>query len=109
MRTPHGSVVRVRVRVRRIAERHNSAGQKVGKLEVLEEGKKAVDNRCSGQSGCLFRSPCCGNSSVLKLFLGGQGLSLRLCVHPCEWSDDLAIYAVWAVFLPTCGARQKVW
>ena len=34
------------------------------------------------RSGCLFRSPCCGNSSVLKLFLGGKSLSLRLCVHP---------------------------
>ena len=33
------------------------------------------------RSGCLFRSPCCGNSSVLKLFLGVKGLSLRLCVH----------------------------
>ena len=38
--------VRVRVRVRRNAEPHNSAGQKVGKLEVLEESKKVVDNGC---------------------------------------------------------------
>ena len=74
--------VRVRVRVRRNEECHNSAGQKVGKLEVLWESEKAVDNRCSGRSGCLVRSPCCGNSTVLKLFLGGKGLSLRLCVHP---------------------------
>ena len=47
------------------------------------EDEKQVDNGCfGGRSGCLFRSPCCGNSSVLKLFLGGKGLSLRLCVHP---------------------------
>ena len=87
-----------------------SAGQKVGKLEVLKENEKAVDNGCFGRwSGCLFRSPCCGNSSVLKLFLGGKGLSLRLCGHPRGWSDDLAIYAVSAVFSPACGARKKVW
>ena len=85
-------------------------GQKVGKLEVLEESEKAVDNGCFGRrSGCLFRSPCCGNSLVLKLFPGGKGLSLRLCVHPRGWSDDLAIYAGSAVFSPTCGARKKVW
>ena len=46
------------------------------------ESEQAVDNRCSGRSGCLFRSPCCRNSSVLKLFLGGMGLSHRLRVHP---------------------------
>ena len=79
MRTPQGSVVRVSETRRHL----NSAGQKVGKLEVLEESEKAVDNGCfGGQSGCSFRSPCCGNSSVLKLFLGGKGISLRLCVHP---------------------------
>ena len=60
-----------------------SAGQRVGKLEVLVESEKAVDNGCfGGRSGCLFRSPCCGNSSVLKLFLGGKGISLLLCVAP---------------------------
>ena len=98
------------VRVRRNAERHNSAGQTVGKLEVLEESEKAVDNGCFGRrSGCLFCSPCCGNSSVLKVFLGGKGLSLRLCVHPRVVVSDLAIYAVSAVFSPACGARKKVW
>ena len=75
-------LVWVRVRVTRIAERHNSTGQKVWKLEVMEEIEKAVDNGCKVRSGCLFRSLCCGNSSVLKLFLGGKGLSLLLCVHP---------------------------
>ena len=34
------------------------------------------------RSGCLFCSPCCGNSSVLKLLLGGKGISLLLCVAP---------------------------
>ena len=61
-----------------------SAGQRVGKLEVQKESEKAVDNRCLRRSGCLFRSPCCGNSSVLKLFLGGKGLSLHfVCAPPC--------------------------
>ena len=67
-------MVRVRVRVRRNAKALQSAGLKIGKHEVLEESEKAVDNRYSGRSGCLFRSPCCGNSSVLKLFLGGKGI-----------------------------------
>ena len=69
------------------------------------ESEKAVDNGCFGRrSGCLFRSPCCGNSSVLKLFLGGKGFRLRLSMHPRGWSDDVAIYAVSAVFSPACGA-----
>ena len=59
------------------------------------------------RSGCLFRSPCCGNSSVLKLFLGRKGLSLRLCVHPRVVVGDLAIYAASGVFSPACGARKK--
>ena len=46
------------------------------------ESEKAVDNGCfGGRSGCFFLSPCCGNSSVLKLFLGGKVFSLRLYVH----------------------------
>ena len=73
----------IRVRVRRNAKALQSAGQKVGKLEVPEESEKAVDNGCFGKrSGCLFRSLCCGKSSVLKLFLGGKGISLLLCVAP---------------------------
>ena len=40
VRTPQGSVVRVRVMVRRNAEPHKSAGQKVAKLEVLGRAKK---------------------------------------------------------------------
>ena len=42
------------------------------------------------RSSCLFRAPCCGNSSVLKLFLGEEGLSLRLCVHPCVVVERLS-------------------
>ena len=71
------------VRVRQNAKALQSAGQKVGKLKVLEVSEKAVDNGCFGRrSGGLFRSPCCGNSSVLKLFLGGTGISPLLCVAP---------------------------
>ena len=42
--TPPTVAYLVRVRVRPNAERHFSAGQKVGKLEVLLEIEKAVDN-----------------------------------------------------------------
>ena len=34
------------------------------------------------RSGCLFRSPCCGNASVLKLFLGGEGFQSSLVCAP---------------------------
>ena len=48
-----------------------------------------------------------GTHQYLTFFLGGKGLSLRLCVHPRGWSDDLAIFAGSAVFSPACGARKK--
>ena len=50
-----------------------------------------------------------GTHQYLSFFSGGRVFSLLLCVHPRGWSDDLAIYAVSAVFLPACGTRKKLW
>ena len=51
-----------------------------------------------------------GTHQYFKLFLGGKGfLSSLVRSTPVWWSDDLAIYAVSAVFSPACGARKKVW
>ena len=87
----------------------NTAGRKVGELEVLEESEKAVDNRCLGRSGCLFRSPCCATSPVLKLFLGGKGLSLRLCVHPRVVVRRLGdLRCVGSLFACVWGEKQGV-
>ena len=77
--TPHDYVVRVKVR--RNAERHYLRGTRSGNLMIYGE-RKSSRQWMQMRSGCLFCSPCCGNSSVLKLFLGGRGVSLRLCVHP---------------------------
>ena len=49
-----------------------SAGQKVGKLEVLEENEKAVDNGCRRSPVACFVLRVEGNHQYLSFFLGGR-------------------------------------
>ena len=61
------------------------------------------------RSGCLFRSPCCGNLSVLKLFLEGKGLSLCLCVHPRVVVRQLSVLrCVGSFFANVWGEKKAV-
>ena len=50
-----------------------------------------------------------GTDQYLSFFSGGRVLVFACVCTPVWWSDDLAIYAVSAVFSPACGARKKVW
>ena len=63
-------------------EHHNSAGQKVGKLEVLEEREKAVDNGCKCGPVACFVLRVVGTHQYLSFFSGGRVLVFALCVHP---------------------------
>ena len=84
-------------------------GRKSVNRRVLNRMRKSVDNEWSdGRLGCLFSSPCYGNSSVLMLLRGG--LISSAIIPPCGWwSDDLGVYPVSAVSTPMCGREKKVW
>ena len=71
------------------------------------ESEKAVDNGCKARSGCLFCSPCCGNSSVLKLFLRERGLSLPLCVHPRVVVRRLSVFRCVGSFFACVWGEKK--
>ena len=51
-----------------------SAGQKVGKLEVLMESEKAVDNGCKCGPVACFVLRVVGTHHYLSFFSGGRGL-----------------------------------
>ena len=78
MRTPQGSMVRVR----RNAECHNSVGQKVGKLEVLEESEKVVDNGCRCGPVACFVLSVVGTHQYLSFFSGGRVLVFSCVCTP---------------------------
>ena len=50
-----------------------------------------------------------GTHQYLSFFSGGRVLVFACVCTRVWWSDDLAIYAVSAVYSPECGARKKVW
>ena len=62
------------VRVRRNAKALQSVGQKVGKLEVLVESKKAVYNGCRCGPVACFVLRVMGTHQYLSFFSGGRGL-----------------------------------
>ena len=59
-----------------------SAGQKVGKLEVLMESEKAVDNGCKCGPVACFVLRVVGTHQYLSFFSGGRGLVFSCAWHP---------------------------
>ena len=67
-----------------------SAGQKVGKLEILVEDEKAVDNGCKSGPVACFVLRVVGTHQYLSFFSGGRFLVFACVCTPVWWSDDLA-------------------
>ena len=99
--------VRVRVRVRQNAEHHYPRGRRSGNLRFFEESEKAVDNECKCGPVAGFVLRVVGTHQYVSFFLGGRVLVFSCVCTPVWWLDDLAFYAVPAVFSPTYGARKK--
>ena len=59
------------------------------------------------RSGCLFRSPCCRNSSVLKHFLGRKGFGFLLCVHPHVVVSGLSVLRCVGSFFACVRGEKK--
>ena len=50
-----------------------------------------------------------GTNQYLSFFSGARVLVFACVCTPVWWSDELAFFAVLAVFSPACGVRKKVW
>ena len=51
-----------------------------------------------------------GTHQYLSFFSGGRVLVFACVCTPVWWSDDLAIFAVWAVFFACVWCKKKkVW
>ena len=76
---------------------------------MVSEVRKGVYNECcGGRLGCLFRSPCSGNSSVLIYLERGEALGL-LCYSSRGVGGQPArgFPSESAVFRPMCVAEKR--
>src|SRR5205085_4871401 len=79
--------------------------------KMVTEVRKGVYNECcGGRLGCLFRSPCSGNSSVLIYLERGEALGL-LCYSSRGVGGQPArgFPSESAVFRPMCVAEKRYW
>ena len=76
-------------------------GRRSGNLRFFEESEKAVDNGCRCGPFACFVLRVVGTHQYLSFFSGGRVLVFACVRTPVWWSDDLAIFAVSAVFSPT--------
>ena len=77
-------------------------------LRFWTERRKRSRQWMQMRSSCLFRSPYCENSSVLKLFLWVKGISLLLCIAPpwvVRWLSDLR--CVGSFFTYVWGEKRR--
>ena len=98
----------VRVRVRQNAKALQSVGQKVGKLEVLEESENAVDNGCMCGPVACFVLRVVGTHQYLSLFLGGRGLVFACVCTPVGGRRLSGLRCVGSFFACLWGEKKGV-